>query len=172
MIDGDLRPAPTRLVLWTNEILLSLRLFGVRGWLFAIVAAAITLVLVGVPTDIIDTSLFTRMTPVRLQDYAIWGATAGLVGLIGGTFAVPSAGGPRGLRTVSGGFLSYLAVGCPICNKVVVLLLGTSGALSVFAPLQLYLGLASLVLLGWALHLRARTLAGRCAVRPLGTESI
>jgi hypothetical protein len=52
-----------------------------------------------------------------------------------------------------------LAVGCPTCNKFVVLLLDTTGALTFFAPLQLYIGIASVLLLGWTLLLRARALA-------------
>ena len=32
--------------------------------------------------------------------------------------------------------LAFLAVGCPLCNKVVVLLLGASGALTYFEPIQ------------------------------------
>jgi hypothetical protein len=55
-------------------------------------------------------------------------------------------------------------VGCPICNKLVVLLLGTSGALTFFGPAQLYIGLVSLALLGWTLRLRARAVAGPCPV--------
>jgi len=60
--------------------------------------------------------------------------------------------------------LSVLAVGCPICNKPVVLLLGTAGALNFFEPLQLYIGIASVLLLGWTLLLRATALAGTCSV--------
>jgi hypothetical protein len=52
--------------------------------------------------------------------------------------------------------LSFFAVGCPICNKVVVVALGTSGALSWFAPVQPYLGVVALGLLAWALRVRLR----------------
>jgi hypothetical protein len=57
--------------------------------------------------------------------------------------------------------LSVLAVGCPICNKLVVLLLGVSGALTIFEPAQLYLGVVSVVLLAWTLRLRARAVGER-----------
>jgi hypothetical protein len=36
--------------------------------------------------------------------------------------------------------------------------------LSFFAPIQLYIGVASVLLLGWTLLLRAKTLAGTCSV--------
>lgn len=51
-----------------------------------------------------------------------------------------------------------------ICNKLVVLLLGVSGALTVFGPAQLYLGALGLVLPAWALRVRARALVRACPV--------
>jgi hypothetical protein len=67
------------------------------------------------------------------------------------------------------------AVGCPICNKLVVAVLGAGGALSYFGPAQPVLGAASIVLLGAALALRLRALAARSVqvsdglqIRPVG----
>lgn len=141
----------------------ALRQFGLRGWLLALVGAASTLFLIGVPTAIIDNPWFIRMTPTRTQDYAIWIATALLAGLVVGTFARSPARGGEG-KVLSGGLLSFLAVGCAVCNKLVVLLLGVSGALTFFAPVQIYLGLASLALLAWSFRLRARAIAGSCPI--------
>jgi hypothetical protein len=60
------------------------------------------------------------------------------------------------------------AIGCPICNKLALILLGTSGALSVFGAAQPLLAALSLGLLaaslGWRLRMRARPVA--CAARP------
>ena len=56
-----------------------------------------------------------------------------------------------------GGFLTYLAVGCPVCNKVALLALGSAGAIQWFAPVQPVLAAAGVVLLGYALR---RRLAG------------
>ncbi len=105
------------------------------------------------------------MIEARTQDYVIWIASAGLVGLIAGTYAAASYAGSRG-GVLSGGLLSYLAVGCPICNKFVVLALGTSGALTFFGPAQLYIGLASLGLLVWTLSMRAEAVTSGCELRP------
>ena len=131
------------------------QLFGLRSWLVAVIGGVVTLILIGVPTAIIDTPFFFRQTPVRMQDYIIWVATGLLTGLIAGTFTLSAKVSASG-KAASGGFLSFLSVGCPICNKLIVLLLGTSGALAYFAPAQLYIGIASLALLGWALHLRVQ----------------
>lgn len=137
-----------------RAIPLALRRFGPRGWLVAGAAAILTALVTGLPTVLIENPVFARMTPVRPHDYVVWLGSALLVGLIAGTYAGERPeGGER--RALAGGFLSYLAIGCPTCNKVVVLLLGTSGALNIFGPAQLLLGAGSLALLGWALLLRA-----------------
>lgn len=62
-----------------------------------------------------------------------------------------------------GGVLSFLAVGCRICNKIVVWLIGVSGALSFFAPVQPYLAVAGLILFTVSLVVRRWRLV-RCPV--------
>ena len=52
--------------------------------------------------------------------------------------------------------LSYLAIGCPVCNKLVLVALGSTGAVQFFAPIQPYLALAGVGVLGWALVVRLR----------------
>jgi hypothetical protein len=97
-------------------------------------------VLSGVPTDIVDTPLFTRMTPVAYRAYLFWVAGAALVGLLAATYvAAPGRSRPDASQTekvLGGGLLPVFAV----CNKLVVLALGVSGALTYFGPLQPVLG--------------------------------
>ena len=140
-------------------------LFRVRSWFVAAAAGLVTLALIGIPTAIVDNPFFTRMLPVRAQDYVIWIVTGVLAGLVAGTYTLPARGRSQ-VKVVSGGFLSFLAVGCPICNKLVLLLLGTSGALTYFAPAQLFIGIASIALLGWALHMRVQAINRTCCAIP------
>jgi hypothetical protein len=146
-----------------GTLALALGTFTPKAWVIATLAAAIGLVVIGLPTAIYENLFFVRMTPVRAQDYVIWVVSSVLIGLtVGSYFAGGSKAGEE--KLLSGSVLSVLAVGCPICNKPVVLLLGTSGALTFFAPIQLYIGIASVLLLGWTLLLRARALVGTCSV--------
>ncbi len=131
-------------------------LYGLAGGLIAALA-------VGVPTVLIPNPWFSRMTPTHPRDYAVLGATALLAALLGASYAFPAACPIQEGKATLGGFLSFLAVGCPVCNKAVVLLLGTSGALGYFAPLQPLLAVAGLGLLALALWLRVR---GVRAARP------
>jgi hypothetical protein len=145
-------------------------------------AAVAALLLTGIPTEMIANPIFQRMTEIRPQDYAIWLASGLLGGLIAATYlggsrrgSALAPGGTDGRGVIGGGALAYLAIGCPVCNKLVVLLLGSGGAMTFFAPAQLYLGIASLLLLGATLVVRARAINRTCQVglarRPAGSEA-
>ena len=82
-----------------------------RNWLVAAIGGIVALVLISIAASIIDNPFFVRMTPVRAQDYVIWVVTGFLAGLVVGTYALPAMGRATG-RFASGGFLSFLAVGC------------------------------------------------------------
>jgi len=130
-----------------------------RRWLVALLAGVTFAVVSGVPTGILSTSLYTRMTPVTWWDYPVWAFSAVFVGLTAATYVrmgVMQQAPTRTRRTMGAAVVSTLAVGCPVCNKLVVGLIGVSGALSVWAPLQPVLGVmsVSLLLLGLLVRLR------------------
>ena len=123
-----------------------------RRWaVSALIAGAVGLAM-GIPTGMIQTNFYHRMTPVRWWNYPVWATSALLIGLIAATYVARPGHQPS--VPLAGGLLSTLAVGCPICNKVVVAALGVSGALNIWAPIQPWLGVASIALLGYALHRR------------------
>ncbi len=138
----------------------SVRAWPLRRWAVAVAVAAAGLaaLAMGVPTGIVRTSFYTRMTPVTWWDYPVWAISALLVGLTAATYARIGAAAPagpdRGRRTVGATLLSTFAVGCPICNKLVVGLIGVSGALNYWAPLQPVLGGLSIALLLTGLAVR------------------
>jgi hypothetical protein len=136
-----------------------------RRWSAAVVGTVIVAVLAGAPTDVVPNPLFDRMTPVQWWNYPILAATAVLGGLVIATYVRSPAQPTAVTTTAGGGLLSALAIGCPVCNKLILVLLGTSGALNLWAPIQPIVGLVSVGLLGWALRTR---LAGEraCAVSP------
>ena len=126
----------------------------------ALLSAVAFALAVGVPTGVVPTPLYTRMTPVTWWNYPVWAITAVLGGLVVATYVRrPAAGTPRnGTAAASGGgLLAAFAVGCPICNKLVVSVLGVSGALTFWAPLQPALGVASILGLAWVLRRRLRS---------------
>jgi hypothetical protein len=158
--------ADRRLVAW------ALGLTVVSGLLFGLVSA------------IIPNPVFGRSVAPEPFAYWVWLLSAPLMGLVLATYIVPAGPGTtvaaqplpisdadaldrRSTRLGSAaGFAAFLAIGCPVCNKAALVLLGASGAMTVWAPLQPIVGAASLILLvvtaAWRLRLRAS--GGACPV--------
>lgn len=115
------------------------------------------MLVIGLPTVLIPNSLFARSVPATWWAWPVLIITALLAGMVAATYvrrgdqADPRAASRAGLV---GGFLSYLAVGCPVCNKLALLALGYSGALQWFAPAQPWLAAAGIMLLAYALRRR------------------
>ena len=140
-----------------------------RFWFVAALATVGSLLLLGVPTAVIPNPFFIRMTPTEPFNVVVWLASAPLVGLLVASYvrtpghSLPHARDDAGAgRTTLGGVAAFFAIGCPICNKLVVAALGVSGALSIFAPIQPLIGAASVALLAATLVWRLRTRARRC----------
>lgn len=120
---------------------------------------------VGLPTDVIPNPVFGRPVDVTWWSYPILIVTAVLGGLLVATYV--RADGPEpvaddqldtpGKAGGLGGLLSFFAVGCPTCNKLAVVALGSTGALDWFAPAQPVLAVLSVIVLGWALRARLRS---------------
>lgn len=130
------------------------------GWSWSRAAAAglVGAVLVAIPTDLVDTGWFVRMTPPRAWDYPLAALTVLLAAVAAGLgsrrAARPGDSSGIGSGPWAGLGSAALAVGCPLCNKVVVAALGASGALEIWAPLQPVLGGVTVLLLGFAVVLR------------------
>lgn len=119
-------------------------------WGVALVAALVTFLVIGVPTDIVPNPIFGRAVPVRAWEPWVLLATSVLTGLWFGLQRARAATPEEedsSVPTLSAAGLALFAVACPVCNKIVLLALGTSGALGFFEPLQPWLAGISLVAL-------------------------
>lgn len=138
----------------------------------------------GLVSAIIPNPFFARGLAPEPFAVAVWLLSAPMMGVVMATYfaslpsGVPVAvDAPRARDGTTagtvGGFVAFLAIGCPTCNKIALVLLGTSGAANVFGAVQPLLGVASLALLAgtlaWRLRLRAR--GGACAVPRRGSAS-
>jgi hypothetical protein len=154
--------------------------------LHATLWTAASLLAFGLVAAIIPNPVFGRQIPPEPFAIAVWLLSAPLMGLLGATYSAPAApagaagepvplvvtpaAGASGREGTALGtaasVAAFLAIGCPVCNKIALVLLGASGAMTVFAPLQPVIGAASLVLLAgtlaWRLRLRAR--GGACRI--------
>jgi hypothetical protein len=115
---------------------------------------------------------FEREIGVRTLDVLVLVALSVLTGALVATYAVAGVSGAGAPRAgVGSGIVGWFAIGCPVCNKLEVALLGASGATSTFAPAQPFLGVAAVALAATALVLRVRAIRrGACPLpAPGGT---
>lgn len=146
-------------------------LWPMRRRLVALGSAIGYALLIAIPTDLIDTPVFSREIPPTWWSWPALAVSSVLAGLLTATYVrIPveadGAGEPADEDGVDldrsakggyvGGFLTFFAVGCPVCNKLVLLALGTSGAMTWFEPVQPVLSLAAIGVLAWALRARLR----------------
>lgn len=165
--------------------LAALRLDG-RFIAWSIAWALVSLLVFGVVAAIIPNPVFGRQIPPEPFAIAVWLVSAPLMGLLGATYSAPAVPAATAMRLMPlviepaggashrqgttlgtlAGLGAFLAIGCPVCNKVALVLLGAGGALTVFAPLQPLIGAASIVLLAGTLawRFRLRALGGACPI--------
>lgn len=162
-----------------QDVLIALSLWTPRHILIALVATVGVAVLIGLSSVLIPNPIFGRDIPPVWWNYPVWILTSVFSGMLIATYVAPDSSdagedapapgtdpdpdpGPdpgaqrSGRMGLAGGVLTWFAVGCPVCNKIALLALGYSGALTWFAPVQPYLALVGLVLTGVALNWRLR----------------
>ncbi|MGJ9404842.1 hypothetical protein ACHABQ_00760 [Nesterenkonia aurantiaca] len=186
-------PLSIQLARWRTSSALAVQ--ALRSWtprqiVIATIASGVIGVLVGVATVLIPNSFFARDIPPVWWNYPVWILTSVLSGMLMATYVRPS----RPERTIPGAqdrataseaedrssasedrrtsrfgmigmVLAWFAVGCPVCNKIALIALGYSGAITYFTPLQPILALGALLLTGLALIWRLKGQVA-CTVRP------
>ncbi|MGO1562844.1 MAG: hypothetical protein ACTHW7_13585 [Actinomycetaceae bacterium] len=169
----------------------ALRAWGPRQVLVSLAGATAVLLVVGLATVLIPNPVFARDIPPVWWNYPVLVVTSMLSGMLIATYVGvgetvsgngsgdgggPGDGGERPAEDgdrrssrlgLAGGILAWFAVGCPVCNKLALIALGYSGAITWFAPLQPVLAVAALLLTGVALVVRLRGQVA-CPVRPAG----
>ena len=152
----------------------ALRMWSARRWRVALLSGIATAILVALPTAVIPNPIFGRAVEVTWWSYPVVILTGILGGLLLATYVrepwmetetpQEQAEDKKASKLgIAGGFIAFFAVGCPVCNKLVVIAVGTTGALEWFAPAQPLLAVASIALLAWALRTRLRN-AASCRV--------
>ena len=166
MIDlDDMSPAPYA------SAVDGLRRWSARHVAVALLAGVLVALAIGLPTDVIPNPVFGRPVPVTWWSYPTLMITAVLGGMLAATYLGDRSDTPSTLDEMDAptrrggiaGLLSFFAVGCPVCNKLVIVALGTTGARQWFEPLQPVLAVASIALLAWAVRARLRS-ATSCSI--------
>lgn len=138
------------------------------------IAVSLVAVLVfGAPTGLIPNPLFGRMIPSTLLDYVFLALTSLLLAAYVALhlYAKSSDRKPATVSAYGGLLGGVMAFGCPLCNKVFVLALGTSSILNYIEPFRPVIGAVSFAVMGVAVYLKAKTSLGATACPVLSQSS-
>lgn len=128
-----------------------------KRWITAIVGALGTYLVLGLPTAVIPNPVFGRAVEVTPWSVPVLAITSIFAGLLLATYVRTENYLPEEKSLKVGGIgslLSFFAIGCPVCNKLVLIALGTSGAMSYFAPIQPFLAVFGVAFLMYAFRKR------------------
>ena len=148
-----------------------LKQLSLKEWLSTLIIASATFLLLGTITALLNNSFFIRMTEVNGWDYIILSFESLLIGLFFGIRAPHCAT----KKAAIGGVLGFVGFGCPVCNKILLLLFGSSILLSYFEPVRHYAGALGILLFSYALFqrwlLRLAVLEGNRLQKETGPDS-
>ena len=145
------------------KIKLTKKKLEIHSVVMGIFAALLIFFIFGIVTVLIKNPFFIRMTPVYWYDYVFLVLTSILSGAYIGLWHY-NKNNQKNINSKCdyaatggsvGGFFSF---GCAICNKLLIWILGLSGVLAYFMPIQPILGVVSVILLGYAVYLQAKIL--------------
>lgn len=107
-------------------------------------------VVLGTVAALWSNPLFMRMTPTGGFEIGLLLLQSVLAGVYVG---LPRS--PCGKRTAgAGAIIGFLGIACPVCNKLLVLLIGSALLLEYFEPVRLYVALGGATLLAAAVWLK------------------
>lgn len=123
-----------------------------------LLAFGILVLLFGIPTALLPNPWFRRMIPARAADYVFLLLNSALLAGYIALHLYEKHELRKGADALaaSGGLLNILAVGCPVCNALLVALFGTSAIMAYIEPARVWIGVATSLLVGVAVYLKIK----------------
>ena len=115
--------------------------------LIGTLCAVIAFLILGVPTALVPTGFYKRMTPPTIIDYIVLVAVSLLIGANVSVYFYKRFGQKNGLATVGSGILGFFAVSCPTCISLLVAAFGSAFLLTYYDPIRPVLGAISIAVL-------------------------
>ncbi len=129
--------------------------------LISVFSSIFLYLILGAVTSIVKNPLFTRMTLVGKLEYFSLGITSLLLGIyIGLIYYVKATKKDKicNATATTGGIFGFLTFGCSVCNKILVFFLGIIGVLTYFEPIRPFLGVLSILFLGFSIVQKYRSI--------------
>lgn len=133
------------------------------GTLFSI----LIFLIFGVVMALIPNNIFKRMFPPTIIDYTFLIMTSAMLGTYLSLYfyGKQKAYGKEDYAAAGGALPSILAFSCPLCNALLVSLLGTSAILAFIEPFRPVFGIFGIGILGIAMYLKIKSIKScrRCS---------
>ena len=123
--------------------------FPVKAIARGVAVAAAMFAGLGTAAALWENPLFMRMTPTGGFEITALLLQSALAGLYVG---LPTQCGAR--TAGAGGVIGFLGIACPVCNKVLMMLFGSTLLLEYYEPVRLHLALGGVALLAVAIWLK------------------
>ena len=112
-----------------------------------------TFAALGTVTALWDNPMFIRMVPAGPLEIGLLAAQSFLIGIY---FAIPKqvcSGRAMGVGCV----LAFLGIACPICNKILLFVIGSELLLVYFEPVRIYVAAVGFLVTAFAMWLKWAT---------------
>src|SRR3989344_7824362 len=123
--------------------------------LVAIGLSAALFVVLGTPTALVPNPFlhYVRMIPSTLLDYFFLATTSIMLAVLISLKLYYRSEKQLGAKEFVGGAAGFVAFSCPICNMLLVALLGGATIMTFIEPLRPILGIFSITILGYLIYM-------------------
>lgn len=132
-----------------------------------ILTSVIIFLIFGIVMALIPNNFFVRMFPPTIIDYIFLFSTSVMLGAYFSLYfyGKQEVYGKEDYAAAGGALPSILAFSCPLCNALLVSLLGAATILAFIEPLRPVFGIFGIGILGFALYLKVKNLKScrRCS---------
>ena len=141
------------------------RRLNANAWFKGATLTLASFAVLGTVAALWETPFFMRMTPAGAIEIALLALTAALLGL----YVAIRRSACSVKSATAGGVLGFIGVACPVCNKLLVLLIGSELLLTYFEPVRVFVAAAGVVILALAIA-REWTLQRKAAVSAMPAD--
>jgi len=139
--------------------------------LMAVGLSVLLFIIMGTPTALVPNPFiqYTRMIEATFLDYFFLAATSIMLATLVSLKLYFKSEKKIGVKELVGGAAGFVAFSCPICNALLVALIGGAAIMAFIEPLRPILGLLSMAILGYLIYNTLQ--CGECTTRGTGATA-